>query len=263
LRAYARATSGANYGVVGASSSSNGYGGYFYNTAYGDGVNGEGWFGVYGAGTSQGVRGQSDSGYGIYGYSTNGVGAGGATNDASHNYGFYTSDNLYALNFHSAGAQMQVVLNGGQVSLEQGDVVVFDGLVTGDPPIIKVANATVANSTAVAGVVYSRYNIRSDSEVREEGTEGITETTPSGPVSSGAYLLMVTRGPARVKASTLAGTIQPGDLLSCAGQAGQATKARQVSIGGVETAIPGTVYGKALEPVNKGDKLIYVFVTLQ
>jgi hypothetical protein len=66
-----------------------------------------------------------------------------------------------------------------------------------------------------------------------------------------------------VKASALAGAIQPGDLLSSAGPAGQAAKAAQVSIEGVKTAVPGTVFGKALEPLAKGDKLIYVFVTLQ
>jgi len=82
-------------------------------------------------------------------------------------------------------------------------------------------------------------------------------------VPPGEYLLMVIQGPAQVKASALAGVIQPGDLLSSAGPAGQAAKAAQVSIDGIQTAVPGTVLGKALEPLDTGDKLIYVFVTLQ
>lgn len=50
LRAYASATSGTNYGVVGASSSPNGYGGYFYDDANGTGVYGRGGPGVLGEG---------------------------------------------------------------------------------------------------------------------------------------------------------------------------------------------------------------------
>jgi hypothetical protein len=50
LRAYASATSGTNYGVVGASSSPNGYGGYFYDDADGIGVYGRGNPGVLGEG---------------------------------------------------------------------------------------------------------------------------------------------------------------------------------------------------------------------
>jgi hypothetical protein len=50
LRAYASATSGTNYGVVGASFSPNGYGGYFYDEANGTGVYGKGNPGVLGEG---------------------------------------------------------------------------------------------------------------------------------------------------------------------------------------------------------------------
>jgi hypothetical protein len=218
---------------------------------------------VYGDGSNAGVYGTSDGSIGVYGTSSSSYGVGGTTNDASHNYGFYTPDNLYSLNFHSLGAQMQVVQNGGQEALEPGDVVVFNGLAAGNPPVIRVAQARVANSTAVAGVVYSRYNIAAVTENPEQSARGDLEVTPAGPVPPGEYLLMVIQGPAEVKASALAGAIQPGDLLSSAGPAGQAAKAAQVSIEGVETAVPGTVLGKALEPLDQGDKLIYVFVTLQ
>jgi hypothetical protein len=264
LRAYAMATSGENYGVVGASRSSSGYGGYFYNTAAGDGVKGEGWFGVYGSGTSAGVRGQSVSGNGVYGLSTNGDGVGGATLASDNNYGIYTSDNLYSLNYHMAGAQMQVVQNGGLTPLEAGDVVAFSGigapLEAGSPPVIQVVGAESANSTAVAGVVYSRYNI----ETLRAGSERVvSDVTLEGAVAPGEYLLVVVQGPAQVKASALAGPLQPGDLLSSAGQAGYAAKATKVTLGGVETAMPGAILGKVLESLDEGEALVYIFVTLQ
>jgi hypothetical protein len=269
LRAYATSTTGTNYGVVGASKSEDGYGGYFYNTSTGDGVYGEGhhgvygegYDGVYGEGSYRGVHGYSQSNIGVFG--TGEVGVQGSTSRGDHDYGLCTMDNLYSLNFHSPGAQMQVVQNGGQEALEPGDVVIFDGLLPGDPPLIQVAKATVANSTAVAGVVYSRYNLEAVTEDPEQGIPGDREVTPAGPVPPGEYLLIVVQGPAQVKASALAGAIQPGDLLSSAGPAGEAAMAAHVSIEGVKTAVPGTVFGKALEPLDSGDKLIYVFVTLQ
>jgi hypothetical protein len=264
LRAYAMATSGETYGVVGASRSSNGYGGYFYNTAAGDGVKGEGWFGVYGSGTSAGVRGQSESGEGVYGLSTNGDGVAGATLAADHNYGFYTSDNLYSLNIHLSGAQMQVMQNGGSTPLEIGDVAAFSGigapLEAGGQPVIQVTSADSANSTAVAGVVYSRYNIQ---DLTAGPEKVVSDVTPKGAVAPGDYLLVVVQGPAQVKASALAGSLQPGDLLSSAGQAGYAAKATEVALGGVETAMPGTILGKVLEALDEGEALMYVYVTLQ
>ena len=37
----------------------------------------------------------------------------------------------------------------------------------------------------------------------------------------------------------------------------------QVTIEGIDMVLPGTVVGKALEPLVDGQKLIYIFVTLQ
>jgi len=264
LRAYAMATSGTTYGVVGASRSSNGYGGYFYNTAAGDGVKGEGWFGVYGDGTSAGVRGQSVNGNGVYGLSTNGDGVGGSTLAADNNYGFYTPDNIYSLNFHALGAQMQVVQNGGQTNLETGDVVVFSGIGTplesGGQPMIQVAGVDSANSTAVAGVVYSRYIFKT---TNAEPEETVHDYTPEGAVAPGEYLLVVVQGPAQVKASAAEAPLRPGDLLSSASLIGYAAKAKKVTIDGVETTPPGTILGKVLESLDEGEALIYIYVTLQ
>ena len=210
-----------------------------------------------------GIYGSSTSWYGVTGTSVSGRGVRGVTNRGDNNYGLYTADNLYSLNLHSTGAQMQVVQNGGQEALEAGDVVVFNGLEAGVPPVIRVAKATTANSTAVAGVVYSRYNIAAVTEDLDQSIQADLEVTPAGPVPPGEHLLIVIQGPAQVKTNALAGAIQPGDLLSSAGPAGRAAKAAQVSIDGIQTAVPGTVFGKALEPLDTGDKLIYVFVTLQ
>jgi len=211
-----------------------------------------------------GVYGSSASWYGVTGTSVSGRGVQGVTNRVDNNYGLYTADNIYSLNYHSAGAMMQVVQNAGKEALEPGDVAAFSGigapLEVDGPPVIQVVSANAANSTAIAGVVYSRYNIEALSADPEKVGDDIT---PDGAAAPGEYLLMVVQGPAQVKASALAGPLQAGDLLSSAAQAGYAAKAAQVSLDGVETAMPGTILGKVLEPLAEGEALIYIFVTLQ
>jgi hypothetical protein len=80
------------------------------------------------------------------------------------------------------------------------------------------------------------------------------EVTPAGPVPAGEFLLVVIQGPARVKADGLSEAIETGDLLTSSGMTGYAMRG---------TAVPGTIFGKALEAVDGEQKLIYVFVTLQ
>jgi hypothetical protein len=115
--------------------------------------------------------------------------------------------------------------------------------------MILVSKASAAHSTAVAGVVYARSNL--------EGA------TLEGAAQPGETLLVVVQGPARVKVSAAAGTIQPGDLLSSSDQAGVAASAAKITIEGIQTVLPGTVFAKALEALESGEGWIYVFVTLQ
>jgi hypothetical protein len=167
---------------------------------------------------------------------------------------------------------MQVMQNGGSEPLSPGDVVLFSGInqsVTAvDGPIVQVSRAGTANSTAVAGVVFSRFNIDAIDPALESpdgdapGWTGAMEVTPAGSAAPGEYVLVVVQGPAQVKIDA-SSSVQPGDLLSTGIQAGLAEKAATVSLNGVETAVPGTVFGKALEPVDGSDDMIYVYVTLQ
>ncbi len=218
-----------------------------------------------------GVKGTNvgTEGSGVSGTSSNYIGVWGDTGVADSNYGLYTPDNLYSANYHLAGAIMQLAQNSGSETLEPGDVVVFSGI--GAPlqngvPVVQVARATAANSTAVAGVVYSGFNVAvADGSLDAAGTgldAGFQVTIP-GPVAPGEYLLIVIQGPAVVKVDATGSSIQAGDLLSSAANAGYAARAAEVELSGVRMAAPGTVFGKALEPLSAGVKTIYVFVTLQ
>jgi hypothetical protein len=227
--------------------------------------------GVFGSSSGgSGVYGISDDNYGMWGQSDTYRGVTGRTNRADNNYGLYTPDNLYSLNYNLAGAIMMVAQNGGREPLEAGDVAVFYGigapLAEGGPAVVQVAKTNMANNTAVAGVVYSRFNIAAIAESQEhpddKGSLAPLEVTPAGPTHPGDYLLLVIQGPARVKASTLGGTIVVGDLLATGQDAGFAWRAKEVSIGEFNAPFPGAVFGKALEPLTVGQEEIYVFVTL-
>ena len=231
--------------------------------------------GVYGSsGNGSGVYGISDSNYGLWAQSQTYRGATGRTSRSDNNYGFYTPDNLFSLNINVAGAVMQVMRNGGSEPLAPGDVVAFSGIdrsvAAVDSPIVQVRRATVANSPAVAGVVFSRFNLDAI-DPRLEAADGATlermaaiEVTPAGDASPGEYVLVVVQGPAQVRASALdGGAIQPGDLLSSGSQAGSAGKSAMMTIDGAVTAAPGTVFAKALESLQEGQAMIYVYVTLQ
>jgi hypothetical protein len=244
---YASAASGETYGVYGDSSSPSGRGVYGVADSTSGGV---GVYGVSNAGS--GVYGESTSGYGLYAVSDYWAVVG-ETQSTTHNYGLYTADNAHAASYTLKGAVRQVVQNGGREPLEAGDVVVFSGMIapTGvnEPPVILVSKAATANSSAVAGVVYARSNL-----------EGLTL---EGAAQPGEYLLVVVQGSARVKVSAAAGAIQPGDLLSSSAQAGVAACAAKITMEGVQTVLPGTVFAKALEALERGEGWMYVYVTLQ
>ncbi|MGD8597926.1 MAG: hypothetical protein PVJ26_12955 [Anaerolineae bacterium] len=257
-----------------------GYGVYAQST-YNYGVVGEGvTAGVRGTGTNQGVSGSSTNGSGVSGYSYNNIGVDASSHDywgllsftyrPDNNYGVYTYDNVYALSYHVMGAIMQVAQNGGEEPLELGDVVVLSGMTAlpeaDAPAVMQVSGAASANSPAVAGVVYSRFNIETAIEDRKPGTNVTAaprEVTPAGPVAPREYLLVVVQGPAQVKASALTGEIQPGDLLSTATLVNHAAKAPRLIVEGIEMVAPGTLLGKAMEPLQADQELIYVYVTLQ
>jgi hypothetical protein len=231
--------------------------------------------GTYGSSSAGiGVYGVSSSNYGVWGQSTNFRGVTGRTSRTDNNYGFYTPDNLFSLNVQMAGALMQVMQNGGAEPLSPGDVVVFSGInraVTSvDGPIVRVSLATEANSTAVAGVVFSRFNLdavdpeRVDTDGRPLLDASSLEVTPAGSAPPDGYVLVVVQGLARVRSSALGtSSIEPGDLLSTGDAGGVAARAAMLAVDGVEVALPGTVFGKALESASDADGMIYVYVTLQ
>lgn len=262
-------TTSSSYGVFGTAIDGFAYG------VHGRKLGSAGGLAVYGNNESGGGSGVSGvnggTGIGTWGYSVNYNGVGADTGRTDHNYGLYTTDNLYSSNYHLAGAIMQVVENGGDQAVELGDVVVIDGVAAPStawaPPKIRVRKAEEANSSGVLGVVASSYP-EEWFTASTSATGDVTESTDipladGGPIAPGRHLLVVVQGPAQVKASAEAGAVTPGDPLASSGLEGFASKAATTGSQGIDGVQPGTMLGKALEPLGEGRGLIYVFVTLQ
>lgn len=116
-------------------------------------------------------------------------------------------------------------------ALEPGTVVIID---IDEHNHVKAS--TKANDTRVAGAVSPQPGL-----ILGEAGEGRVLVAQSGRV--------------RIKADARNGAIKPGDLLVTAPRPGYAMKAKSPK--------PGTVLGKALEPLEKGTGEILVLLTLQ
>ena len=76
-------------------------------------------------------------------------------------------------------------------------------------------------------------------------------------------VLVATTGRVKVKVDASNGPIEIGDLLVTSDKEGVAMKSMPVEIGGVKIHRPGTLIGKALEPLAQGTGEILVLLSLQ
>ena len=76
-------------------------------------------------------------------------------------------------------------------------------------------------------------------------------------------VLVATTGRVRIKVDALKGSIKVGDLLVTSDVAGVAMKSQPINVGGIQIHRPGTLIGKALEPLTTGTAEILVLLSLQ
>jgi len=176
------------------------------------------------------------------------VGIGTATPNPSYrldvNGGANVTGNLNATGAITGGtinAKYQDVAEWVQSSqqLSAGTVVVLDHTKSN-----QVIASSQAYDTRVAGVISLQPGIT----LGEDGA---------------GKVLVATTGRVKVKVDATAGPIQVGDLLVTSDKEGVARKSEPLSLGGVQIHRPGTLIGKALEPLNKGTGEILVLLSLQ
>jgi hypothetical protein len=219
---------------------------------------------------------------GEYGVVVTGAGSDGMYADTSATYGFNTPDKIYTGGGCVGCTSMLIAMNGDDVVLEPGDLVAVAGLtesVNPDAvrPILIVRKAEDSFGQGVVGVVEGHYVYEAVTrktptggaeDARREGTsfpERVTETIREEPAAPGEYLSVVYRGLARVKVDATASPIGVGDPLSVSNTVGRAMRAQQSAVEGAAAAgcSPGTVVGKAVEPLSHGQGFIWVLVDLQ
>jgi hypothetical protein len=120
-----------------------------------------------------------------------------------------------------------------------GTVVVLDATKSN-----QVVRSTQAYDTRVAGVISERPGL-----AMGESGEG--------------KVLVATTGRVLVKVDASNGPIHIGDLLVTSDVPGVAMKSEPVNLGGIQLHRPGTIIGKALQPLEKGSGGILVLLSLQ
>jgi hypothetical protein len=107
-----------------------------------------------------------------------------------------------------------------------------------------VLPSSQAYDTRVAGVISERPGL-----ILGEGGEG--------------KLLVATTGRVRVKVDATRAPIRAGDILVTSDREGIAMRSEPLYLGGTKIHRPGTIIGKALEPLDKGVGEILVLLSLQ
>lgn len=191
------------------------------------------------------------------------------------------SGNLY---FRSANAD-KMFLQGNTGNLGIGTTSPVEKLHVG-------GNAKITGSLTVDGTINTRYQDMAEwvpaSHAMPSGTVVVLDTRRSNQVTAstksydssvagviserpGVMLgdggegraLVATTGRVRVKVDATDGPIAIGDLLVTSNIEGVAMKSVPLDIGGVRIHRPGTLIGKALEPLAKGTGEILVLLSLQ
>jgi hypothetical protein len=107
--------------------------------------------------------------------------------------------------------------------------------------------------------------VRMSTSAYDVGVAGAVSAQPGVLLGerSASRSLVAQSGRVRIKADAGYGAIRPGDLLVTTPTPGYAMKSTPVVVNGVAMHRPGTIVGKALEPLAGGKGEILVLLTLQ
>jgi hypothetical protein len=108
-------------------------------------------------------------------------------------------------------------------------------------------------------------HVLASSKAYDTGVAGVVSDSPGVILGQGGgdKLKVATTGRVRVKVDATRAPIQVGDLLVTGDEEGVAMKSIPVDLGGTQIHRPGTIIGKALEPLDKGTGEILVLLSLQ
>jgi len=182
-------------------------------------------------------------------------------------HGVYTSKTLRPLRVTNASGGDAFVINRDGNATFGGNVTVSGNI---GAKYQDVAEWVPARQQLIAGTVVTLDPLKSNQVIAsthsyDTRVAGVVSSQPGitlGEAGDGK-LLVATTGRVKVKVDATRGPIRIGDLLVTSDKEGFAMKSKPIMIGGRQIHAPGTLIGKALEPLARGTGEILVLLSLQ
>lgn len=129
---------------------------------------------------------------------------------------------------------------------------------------VPAANSLLAGTVVTLDPTKSNH-VEASSKAYDTRVAGVISEQPGITLGERGdnKVLVATTGRVRLKVDASSGPIQVGDLLVTSNIPGVAMKSQPVNLGGIQLHRPGTLIGKALEPLAKGRGEILVLLSLQ
>ena len=182
---------------------------------------------------------------------------------------FYNTGNV-GIGTTTPGAKLEVV---GNVTVTGTGNITAAGTIEGGNIKAKyqdVAEWVESSQELSAGTLVVLDHTKSNqviasSQAYDTRVAGVISERPGIALGEGGdnKVLVATTGRVRLTVDASKGPIQIGDLLVTSDIPGVAMKSQPINIGGVQIHRPGTLVGKALEPLAKGQGKILVLLSLQ
>jgi hypothetical protein len=148
----------------------------------------------------------------------------------------------------------------GSIHASSGIAAVYQDVAEWVPATEKMEPGTVVvlNTEAVNQVMPSR-------QAYDMGVAGVVSSKPGLILGEGSpdKAQIATTGRVRVRVDATKYPIHVGDLLVTSDKPGSAMKSQPIEINGRKLHQPGTIVGKALEPLSSGEGEILVLLSLQ
>ena len=182
-------------------------------------------------------------------------------------HGFYTGKTVRPLRVtNTSGGDAFVITREGDATFG-GNVTVAGNI---GAKYQDVAEWVPARQALVAGTVVTldtekSNQVMASTQAYDTRVAGVVSSQPGitlGEAGTGK-LLVATTGRVKVRVDATRSPVRIGDLLVTSDKEGFAMKSKPMMIGGRQIHTPGTLIGKALEPLPRGTGEILVLLSLQ